>query len=491
MKLHFVSKIHFSMRNLHQATLKLAVLFTILSLTITACRNDNSDKEITSEATTPTAVETEAIETPKEEETVYAWVSKVNVRPTASNKIKSITSVKNGIPMKCTGKRSEHTSTFVFRGVAYQEPWLEVVTEDDKTGWVFGGAVKREGEDKGNPPLDDTRITFEHFGNYPLMDWVKVGTEKGEEEIDLVTTTYRKGNHILEITNWERGEFGYGSTYKLLDREKNLLRVRNFAFDVSEDFRRLRETVKDYIANPPVQYSRVQPLSEHYYALNAKPQRVNSTWSKVVLNDARANFQAFDATVCTKLKGDCVCSFSFGAHYNGPSILVSDSRRRACIKIGDELLELTGGEEEYRDELFAQSQMDYWIELKENGDRLLFGRSLDISREEQVERLVNTLLAMNRLPEEIPILNNSTGMAIREVQDIADVALLTAERRSRDGDAVLPTRLRYSNDLYEVSIVLKETSETRGEKRQEGILKFGLTDGETLASQAVRGICGC
>ena len=258
-------------------------LFLLFLLSFTfACKRDKAPVE---QPPMPKPI----MEKPKpkaaEPEDIYVWLDRVYIRPTASNKIKSIGRAEKDQALKWTGKVSDEEDTFVFRGVAYQEPWYEVALDDGRKGWVFGGAIRREGEEKGNPPFDEMRLEFDHFGKYYLPEWVKGETTEIHDEIDAVTETYRKGNHILEITKSERGEFGYEHTYRLFNRDKKLLRERELRFEIDGSYKELVEVVKDYIRNPPVEFMRSQLMEKHYIRMNSRPLIVRGEWEESELKD--------------------------------------------------------------------------------------------------------------------------------------------------------------------------------------------------------------
>jgi len=115
-------------------------------------------------------------------------VDKVNVRAEPSTKSKVVARIPNGEPMVYAGEQSATEESILLRGVVYKERWLKVMTNDGKDGWVFGGAVKRPGEKKGNRVLSDTRLDFPNFGRYDLSDCTKREVKTGEEEVDATTT---------------------------------------------------------------------------------------------------------------------------------------------------------------------------------------------------------------------------------------------------------------------------------------------------------------
>jgi hypothetical protein len=150
---------------------QLLVLF--FSLWLAACGGEAVDPkgEITAdEKEQPTIImpEPDMLEAGK---TLYAWVDRLNIRETPDLKAKVIANVSSQNPLLFTGNKSELTHSVLLRGVVYEDYWLEVKTPDDSSGWVFGGAVKMAGEEKGNPaPFDPDFLQYPYFGTFDLSN---------------------------------------------------------------------------------------------------------------------------------------------------------------------------------------------------------------------------------------------------------------------------------------------------------------------------------
>ena len=58
--------------------------------------------------------------------------------------------------MVFTGEKTDFTQKINLRGVAYDEPWMKVITAEDKVGWVYAGGVKmyQQTSDKSASPYD-------------------------------------------------------------------------------------------------------------------------------------------------------------------------------------------------------------------------------------------------------------------------------------------------------------------------------------------------
>lgn len=215
---------------------------------------------------------------------LYACVDQLNIRATPDSKGVSITSVQSDDALEFTGERSKTTESIVLRGVLYEEFWVKVISPDQKTGWVYGGAVKRKTENKGNAIITDTKFDFPYFGNFDLSTWKKLPTTEREVgDASTITTSYQKGNQLIEIDKSDLGDYGYSRTYRLMDANKNMLKERAFRFIADGNFMEMTETVNDYTSNPARQYERKQIPKKYFTGLNANPEMVNGTWKEVPL----------------------------------------------------------------------------------------------------------------------------------------------------------------------------------------------------------------
>lgn len=185
--------------------------------------------------------------------------------------------------MTYTGDKSAAEETILLRSVAYREPWLQVKTKDGQAGWVFGGAVKRPNEQKGNQIITTTSLDFPYFGRYDLSDWQALDTtSESGGDAESNTKRYQKGGQILSVTETEMGEYGYSYSYTLADVEKRVLLERELSFRADMDML-LTETVTNRIENPAVEYKRSEKLDQHPFQLGGRPLMVNGDWNKKTL----------------------------------------------------------------------------------------------------------------------------------------------------------------------------------------------------------------
>ena len=223
-------------------------------------------------------------------EALYPWVDGLNLRAEPSTGARVVGRATRGQVLRATGPRSGAEATVLLRGGVYTEPWYRVTTEEGTAGWAFGGALRREGEAKGHPPVSHTRIDHEHFGAFDLTDWQLVGEENvGGEELDGTRRRYRKGARVLEVEEVTVGEAAYTRTQRLLERDGAPVRVRELRWVSDADADHLlTETVTDLEAEPVRRYVREQRVPVHLHQLGGLPTRVVGTWQRNDLERAAA-----------------------------------------------------------------------------------------------------------------------------------------------------------------------------------------------------------
>lgn len=208
------------------------------------------------------------------------WVDRINIRESASTAAKVVARIPNGEPMKFTGEQSGKKDVILLRSVVYEEPWLQVTTKDGQEGWVFGGAVKRPDEQKGNQVITATNLDFPYFGRYDLSDWKALDTaSESGGDAESNTKRYQKGAQIMSIRETDMGDYGYSYNYQLMDVEKRVLLERELSFQADMDML-LTETVTNHIESPAVEYKRSENLSKHPAQLGGRPLLVSGEWMK-------------------------------------------------------------------------------------------------------------------------------------------------------------------------------------------------------------------
>ena len=261
-----------------------------LALLFTACGGGNSSvggDDAALPPADPSAAPAPAPETPAEElaagDQLVTWVDRVNIREAANTSAKVVTNVPNGEAMTYTGEKSGAKEAILLRGIVYQEEWIKIKTKDGLEGWVFGGAVKRPDEQKGNQIISATQLDFPYFGRYDLSNWKELDTaSESGGDAESKTKRYQKEGQILSVTETDMGDYGYGYSYKLTDVEDRVLLERELSFQADMDML-LTETVTNRIESPAVEYSRSEKLPSHPVQLNGRPMMVNGSWTKKAL----------------------------------------------------------------------------------------------------------------------------------------------------------------------------------------------------------------
>lgn len=214
---------------------------------------------------------------------VVTWVDRINIRESANTDAKVVARVPEGEPMAYTGETSARKDVILLRGVVYEEAWKKVKTKDGVEGWVFGGAVKRPNEEKGNQIITDTNLDFPYFGRYDLSKWEELGTtDESGGDAEITTKRYQKGAQIMEVSTTDMGEYGYSYSWKLTDVENRMLLERTLSFQADMDML-LTESVTNRIESPAVQYTRSEQLPQHPVQLGGEPMMVNGAWAKKIL----------------------------------------------------------------------------------------------------------------------------------------------------------------------------------------------------------------
>lgn len=216
-----------------------------------------------------------------EGEVVTAWVDGLFVRAQPQQGSEIVTQVAANTPLTYTGEASEAPEVLMLRGVVFEEPWLQVRTATGEQGWVYGGAVQRRGEERGDGYRSATRFAFPHFGTYDLTGWKQLpGTEASTENARRVRSVYEKDDQRLAIQRTEVGRYGYETNYVLTNTEGKERKVRTLVFEVEPRYR-LIETVTDYTLSPPIRYRRSQLMPRHYSQLDAVPEMATGEWTEV------------------------------------------------------------------------------------------------------------------------------------------------------------------------------------------------------------------
>lgn len=474
--------------------LSLLTLSLLLSLSVSSCGQQSTDTASTdTEVQTDTGDEVAAYEA-DDDVTLYAWVEDLNIRDQPGSSGKSVARVQPSDPLIFTGNMSERMETIVLRGAVYHEPWLEVTTPDGKEGWVYGGAVRTEDEDKGNAPIRADRFNFPYFGTYDLAEWKKSGTRyDGEGDVSTDVTIYIRGDLTLEVAESD-SEYGYGRTYRLLNAKGETIKIRDFWYSSDMDLPQMTETIRDYSSSPPREYTRTQEVGKHYNELNDRPLLVRGEWEEKNLPPIpdKVTVQNFTTQECGALQqgvSGCLCQFSSGDDPDGPIYFVSQRERTACMKIGGRMETFEGGYNSYRDDLRENIRLNTWLSLEKDGTLRLFDDPVTLTDyDDIVNTLVDALLLMDVLPATVPVENRGyQGMAIREVRDMGTDALAKAKERMQKGDRRIGRVEEYYHEDHNLFLKVRPF----GEDLFQGIIQLKAANGKILAEEKVSGRCRC
>jgi hypothetical protein len=211
-------------------------------------------------------------------EVLYTWVNGLNVRKSPAATAQRVARVSPADQLIYTGTKSDKAETIVLRGVAYNDNWYEVTTPEEVTGWVFGGAVKRKDDRKGNKAITDMQFDFPAFGSFDLTKWTALtAADNAEGDVSSTIVIYEREDERLSVERIERGEYGYEENYVLMDLEKNIRKERSFSFETDPQLM-LVETVIDHQPIPAIEYKRTQLLDKHFMQLNERPVMAVGAW---------------------------------------------------------------------------------------------------------------------------------------------------------------------------------------------------------------------
>ena len=144
--------------------------YILISICLTLIFNCKGDSAPASESVKQAPVEVFIEEKPAQI-MVYAWVDKLRLREKPDTKSGIVKELAEGEALVFTGEKTDFSQKINLRGVMYDEPWMKVITAEDKVGWVFAGGVKlyQQTTDKSNSPYDQCFQLLE-LGNERQFD---------------------------------------------------------------------------------------------------------------------------------------------------------------------------------------------------------------------------------------------------------------------------------------------------------------------------------
>lgn len=128
--------------------------YILISICLTLIFNCKGDS-VTQSEPLPPPPPVDKVEKPAQV-MLYAWVDKLRLRSKPDTKSDIVKELAEGEALVFTGEKTDFSQKVNLRGVMYDEPWMKVITGDDKTGWVYAGGVKlyQQTTDKSSSPYD-------------------------------------------------------------------------------------------------------------------------------------------------------------------------------------------------------------------------------------------------------------------------------------------------------------------------------------------------
>lgn len=434
----------------------------------------------------------------------FSWVDNLNIRSLPSTKGKVVSKTRKGEVLTFTGEKSEEPETIVLRGVAYMDYWYMISTPDGSEGWIFGGAVKASDEDKGNPPISDSKFAFPYFGKFDLNEWEQVDIiDESGGDAEITTSTFQRRNRTLIISKVEVGDYGYERIY-MLKENKKVIRERSLKFFADTDYHELREEVKNYASNPPMKYFRSQELSRHYTQFNARPMMVYGTWDEENLHEppevGEVNIESFKMNECRDIideDSQCICTFR--AHPNNFNALTFVSEmtdlNSACIRLDGKMISLVGKRIDERINLKSRLDNNHWIELDENRGLFILGKASEIDdRSLNLQKLIEALQLLPKLPGKIPVITHGdiSNSKIEAFENLASEALQIVQNKRSEGEFGLQMRMFYKDNQFDVYITADIKSwDEDGNELYDGEIEVRSKKAKSLAKRLIWGSCKC
>ncbi|MBX2871731.1 MAG: SH3 domain-containing protein [Saprospiraceae bacterium] len=433
-------------------------------------------------------------------ETLIAWVDLLNVRTEPNTDSKIVVSLRENAEVTYTGERTDELQTIELRATPFEEPWLKIRTADGKEGWVFGGAVQREGENKR---VSRSTMSVGELAQLEMGQWTKSAEwESGAGDAENTTTIYKKGALTLAIRKTEVGEYGYSRTYDLYDKDYQLIKRRFIDWSGEHPSFSLTETITDLESNPAQTFKRSQAFSKHFFQLKPRPESVKGEFqeeslAKEEVASLRASLlvEAFgfkDIPSNVDTDGGCSCNFELSEAGTGMMIFASDMGDNAAMKINGKMIQLKDGLKAHQAELREKATQEVWITLKEKGTDELFGEEIDFTGDWQTsltESLTEVMMTMESIPSEARIKSIGTvGMGHRaNMRDLWNDAAAKAAKQGR-----VELELYYQGSEYRCQIKARQVSRNDGGGgRYEGYMELLSKDGTSLDRSYVYGDCGC
>ncbi len=252
----------------------------LLTALLGSCGQDNPEQP-TPPAPTITPDSTEVAPAPT---LLYPWVDNLNLREAPKTSATVVAKANSGDALIYLEEQTDFTEEIKLRGKTYDEPWVKVRTSEGQEGWVFAGALKREGEIKGTAKQIKGVIDIPHFGRHDLRVWSKESTKDSSGgDAEATTTIYSSGNWVMEVMTYDTGEYGYGKHYRLIGPDSELLKAYNLEW-ISDTPHLLKETVWDFTTTPARKFVRSESFDQHFFQLKPRPESVDGDFEETTLS---------------------------------------------------------------------------------------------------------------------------------------------------------------------------------------------------------------
>lgn len=479
------------------------MLGLLLLLLTTACNNTSTSPKETSndEQSVSTEKSSDEPNSYQANDSLIAWVDLLNVRAEPATNAKVVATLRENASVIFTGERSDELLKLDLRGQTFEEPWLKVITSNGEEGWIFGGAVKRQGEDKG---VKRSSMSIGELTQLQLQQWTKESEWKsGAGDAENVTTLYTKEGLTLAVQKTEVGEYGYSRTYELFNKDYQLIKKRTLSWESDPSFV-LKEIVIDLETAPAKTYTRSQVFQQHFFQLKPRPETVKGKLEEGTLSAEEA--VGLRSTILLAAFGyeewpsnldkesGCSCIFELEEYGGELMVFASDHGDHATIKVNGEMIPLRDGLQAQLARLKKRSEQSSWITLREKGGTELFGEKVNFSGEWRTylkSELKQTMMAMDRIPTEARIESIGTvGMGTRgDFRDLWSEAVEEAKRAKKQENRY---ELFYQGSQYDCRIEATKVGQNDGGGgKYEGVMQVLSKEGKLLNGSYVYGECGC
>lgn len=131
------------------------ILYFFLIFLFGSCKN-NQKQAVIPRSLDPNVY---VIEDPEQlaETQYYVWLPVLLVRSEPKQKANVVCKLKKGDHIKYLGIKTQEKDRININGKDFEEPWMKIITPDNKEGWVFGAGInlKDIGTDLSPTPYDD------------------------------------------------------------------------------------------------------------------------------------------------------------------------------------------------------------------------------------------------------------------------------------------------------------------------------------------------